>query len=55
MLLRRWEVRSALIGTTLGDDSQGRRASQRLRDMGIFGEFPTSPDVRTPYELNISD
>ena len=55
MLLRRWEVRSALIGTTLGDDSQGWRASQRLRDMGIFGEFPTSPDVRTPYELNISD
>ena len=55
MLLRRWEVRSALIGTTLGDDPQGRQASQRLRDMGIVGEFPTSPDVRTPYELNISD
>ena len=55
MLLRRWEVRSALIGTTLGDDPQGRQASQRLRDMGIVGEFSTSPDVRTPYELNISD
>ena len=34
---------------------KGRQASQRLRDMGIVGEFPTSPDVRTPYELNISD
>ncbi len=54
-LLRQWSVRSALIGTTLGNDAAGRRMVDRLSDLGVLGEVRLSADITTPFEVNISD
>lgn len=55
ILLRQWGVPTGLIGTTLGDDPSGHRTIRRLTELGVVGEFRTSLDITTPYELNISD
>lgn len=54
-LLRQWDVRSALIGTALGDDAAGHRMAERLRDLGVQGEVRLSTDITTPFEVDISD
>jgi sugar/nucleoside kinase (ribokinase family) len=54
-LLRQWGVRSALIGTALGDDAAGRRMVDRLRDFDVLGEVRLSADITTPFEVDISD
>jgi len=54
-LLREWAVRSALIGTALGDDAAGRRVADQLRAAGVLGEIRLSSDIRTPLEVDISD
>jgi sugar/nucleoside kinase (ribokinase family) len=54
-VLRGWGVRSALAGTALGDDDAGRRAVRALRELGVQGDFPTTTEYATPYELVVSD
>ncbi len=54
-LLRGWNVRSGLIGTTLGDDDAGRKVQRQLETLGIMGQVRLSCDVTTPFEVNVSD
>ncbi|MBI5651652.1 MAG: carbohydrate kinase family protein [Chloroflexi bacterium] len=54
-VLRGWNVRSGLIGTTLGDDERGRRAARRLKELGVLGKIRFSKKIATPYEVNVSD
>ncbi len=54
-LLSRWRVKSALIGTTLGDDARGRAAARKLKQLGVLGKVRLSKSVATPYEVNVSD
>jgi len=54
-LLRQWGVQSALIGTALGEDAAGRRMADRLRELGVQGEIRLSADIKTPFEVDISD
>jgi sugar/nucleoside kinase (ribokinase family) len=53
--LRGWGARTGLIGTTLGDDANGRRIARALQNLDIAGEIRLSSEVTTPYELIISD
>ena len=55
ILLRKWDVQTGLICTTLGDDDAGRDTVKQLEDLGIQGEFRLSSDITTPFELNVSD
>ena len=55
LLLADWGLRPALIGTALGDDNAGHRAIKKLKESGVLGHFRISPDLTTPYELNVSD
>lgn len=54
-ILRGWEVRSGLIGSTLGNDRRGRRVVRQLKKLGVLGRVPLSGQLTTPYEVNISD
>jgi len=54
-LLRRWKLRSGLIGTTLGDDRQGRWVADQLKSLGVWGKVRLDPTISTPCEVNISD
>lgn len=54
-LLRGWNVRSGLIGTALGDDDAGRKAVHELQRLGVLGHVRLSPDLTTPFEVNVSD
>ncbi len=54
-LLRGWDVPSGLIGTTLGNDTRGRGVIRELRRLGVQGRIRLSDEIRTPYEVNISD
>ncbi|MDH3601808.1 MAG: carbohydrate kinase family protein, partial [Candidatus Tectomicrobia bacterium] len=55
MLLRGWDVRSGLIGTTLGDDDAGRKVARQLHDLGVIGQMRLSGQMTTPFEVNVSD
>ncbi len=55
MLLRGWNVRSGLIGTALGDDAAGRGVVHRLQNAGVAGHVRLSPEITTPFEVNVSD
>jgi hypothetical protein len=55
ILLRKWDIQTGLICTTLGDDDAGRDTVKQLEDLGIQGEFRLSSDTTTPFELNVSD
>ena len=55
VLLKRWGIQTGLIGTTLGDDSAGHEAAERLTELGVLGTFLHSDQIETPYEVNISD
>ncbi len=54
-LLRGWNVRSGLIGTTLGNDGRGRRVARELKELGVLGKTRLSKSLATPYEVNVSD
>ena len=54
-LLVSWGVPTELVGTALGDDEAGRWAVRRLREMGVRGTFRLRDDIRTPFEVNVSD
>lgn len=54
-LLRQWDVRSGLIGTTLGNDWRGRRVARQLKEWGVLGKVRLSRHVSTPLEVDISD
>ena len=55
ILLRKWGVQTGLICTTLGDDSAGRNTVRELAELGVMGDFRVSPEIETPFELNVSD
>ena len=54
-ILRGWDVSCGLIGTALGDDPRGREVARRLRALGIQGDVRLSPEIETPFEVNVSD
>jgi sugar/nucleoside kinase (ribokinase family) len=54
-LLRRWNMRSGLIGTTLGDDARGRSVARQLKALGVAGKVRLSKKIRTPFEVDVSD
>ena len=55
ILLKKWGVQSGLICTALGDDPAGRSTVRQLSESGVLGEFRTSADIETSFELNVSD
>jgi sugar/nucleoside kinase (ribokinase family) len=54
-LLRQWDVRSGLIGTTLGNDYRGRSIARQLKAMGVLGKVRLSSHFTTPIEVDVSD
>src|SRR5512135_3115914 len=54
-LLRQWDISSAMIGTAVGDDPRGHILAQQLREWGVQGEVRFSRDIRTPWEVDVSD
>jgi sugar/nucleoside kinase (ribokinase family) len=54
-LLRQWNLPSAMIGTTLGEDVRGHNLADQLKDWGVQGEVRHSREIRTPWEVDVSD
>ena len=54
-LLRQWELPTAMIGTVLGDDARGHRLAQQLEEWGVQGEVRFSREIKTPWEVDVSD
>ena len=54
-LLRQWELPSAIIGTAVGDDPRGHILAQQLQAWGVQGEVRHSPEIITPWEVDVSD
>ncbi len=54
-LLRQWEVPTAMIGTAVGDDPRGHILAEQLKAWGVQGEVRHSKDIRTPWEVDVSD
>jgi ribokinase len=54
-LLRQWDIPTAMIGTTVGDDPRGHSLAQQLKDWGVQGEVRHSREIRTPWEVDVSD
>jgi len=54
-LLRQWQVPSAMIGTTIGDDPRGHLLARQLEDWGVQGEVRHSKEFKTPWEVDVSD
>ena len=54
-LLRQWDIPTAMIGTVLGDDSRGHQLAQQLVEWGVQGEVRFSKDIKTPWEVDVSD
>ncbi len=54
-LLRQWDVPTAMIGTTLGDDFRGHHLARQLEEWGVQGEVRFSPEITTPWEVDVSD
>ncbi len=54
-LLRQWEVPTAMIGTAVGDDPRGHILAQQLEAWGVQGEVRHSREIRTPWEVDVSD
>jgi sugar/nucleoside kinase (ribokinase family) len=54
-LLKQWGVPSAIIGTCVGDDPRGHLLAQQLQTWGVQGEVRHSVEIRTPWEVDISD
>ena len=54
-LLAGFGVEAELIGSALGEDDAGRKAIDMLNKMGVRGNFEMREDIKTPFEVNISD
>jgi sugar/nucleoside kinase (ribokinase family) len=54
-LLRQWDLPAAMIGTTLGDDPRGHLLAKQLEQWGVQGEVHLSREIKTPWEVDISD
>ena len=54
-LLAGFGVEAELIGSALGEDDAGRKAIDMLNKMGVRGNFQMREDIKTPFEVNISD
>ncbi len=54
-LLRQWDLPTAMIGTTLGDDLRGHVLADQLEEWGVQGEVRFSKDIKTPWEVDVSD
>jgi sugar/nucleoside kinase (ribokinase family) len=54
-LLRQWEVPTAIIGTAVGDDPRGHLLADQLKIWGVEGEVRHSREIRTPWEVDVSD
>ncbi len=54
-LLRQWDVPTAMIGTAVGDDPRGHILAQQLKAWGVQGEVRHSKDIKTPWEVDVSD
>jgi ribokinase len=54
-LLRQWDVPTAMIGTAVGDDPRGRQLSRQLEEWGVQGQVRLSREIRTPWEVDVSD
>ncbi len=54
-LLRQWEIPSAMIGTAVGDDPRGHILAQQLKTWGVQGEVRHSREIKTPWEVDVSD
>ncbi|MGE5123969.1 MAG: carbohydrate kinase family protein [Acidobacteriaceae bacterium] len=54
-LLRQWDIPTAMIGTTLGDDVRGHNLARQLEEWGVQGEVRFSPEIKTPWEVDVSD
>jgi sugar/nucleoside kinase (ribokinase family) len=44
-----------MIGTAVGDDPRGHSLAKQLKDWGVQGEVRHSKDIRTPWEVDVSD
>jgi len=54
-LLRQWDVPSGMIGTAVGDDPRGHSLARQLEEWGVQGKVRFSKEIKTPYEVDISD
>jgi sugar/nucleoside kinase (ribokinase family) len=54
-LLRQWEIPAAMIGTALGDDPRGHLLAQQLKTWGVQGKVRHFKEIRTPWEVDVSD
>lgn len=54
-LLRQWELPTGIIGTTVGDDPRGHMLANQLKEWDVTGEVRFSKDIKTPWEVDISD
>jgi len=54
-LLRQWNIATAMIGTTLGDDLRGHHLARQLEEWGVQGEVRFSTEIKTPWEVDVSD
>jgi sugar/nucleoside kinase (ribokinase family) len=54
-LLRQWDVPTAMIGTTLGDDPRGHLLAGQLEAWGVEGKVRFSKEIKTPWEVDVSD
>jgi sugar/nucleoside kinase (ribokinase family) len=54
-LLRQWGLPTAMIGTALGDDPRGHLLANQLEEWGVQGEVRYSKEIKTPWEVDVSD
>ncbi len=54
-LLRQWDVSTAIIGTAVGDDPRGHKLAGQLQEWGVQSKVRFSKDIKTPYEVDVSD
>lgn len=54
-LLRQWGLPTAMIGTSLGDDVRGHLLARQLEEWGVQGGVRFSKDLKTPWEVDVSD
>ena len=54
-LLRQWDLPTAMIGTAVGDDARGHILAHQLEEWGVQGEVRFSREIKTPWEVDVSD
>jgi sugar/nucleoside kinase (ribokinase family) len=54
-LLRQWDLPTAMIGTAVGDDARGHIMAHQLEEWGVQGEVRFSREIKTPWEVDVSD